>query len=292
MQIEVYCHGAILSVSRIARVDAGPLKHRKVAGLRVTAAAESRVLKSPAMKFPPADLSFLRERLGELATQLTEFWETSGQSADEADNPQMLGEAVEQLFAVLGHIEDRTGAMAAETTEINTLTEYGLHLLEELAKAARSLRQFALATEIEQLAVPLALWAARHGGEIRNLSPVVNAVAHFANRASHPHTMAELYAQCCELIDATSPMCEAPAVDNPRDPWRLLLINRAIVATRSHNPELIESAFDAVLEGLPGDAPKFFAEGMEQMTTLDYPDDVREVVRRYYLAHAVPRRLH
>jgi len=244
------------------------------------------------MKFPPADLSFLRERLGELATQLTEFWETSGQSADEADNPAMLGEAVEQLFAVLGQIEDETGAMAADTTEINTLTEYGLHLLEELAKAARSLGQSELATEIEQLAVPLALWAARHGGEIRNLSPVVNAVAHFANRASHPHAMAELYTQCCELIDATNPICEAPAVDDPSDPWRLLLINRAIVATRSHNPELIESAFDAVLESLPGDAPKFFAEGMEQMTILDYPDDVREVVRRYYLAHAVPRRLH
>ena len=104
--------------------------------------------------------------------------------------------------------------------------------------------------------------------------------------------MAELYTQCCELIDATNPICEAPAVDDPSDPWRLLLINRAIVATRSHNPELIESAFDAVLESLPGDAPKFFAEGMEQMTILDYPDDVREVVRRYYLAHAVPRRLH
>lgn len=258
----------------------------------MTAAAESRVLDSPAMKFPPADLSFLRERLGELAAQLTELWETSGQSADEADTPAMLGEALEQLFGVLGHVEDETGAVAADTTEINTLTDYGLHLLEELAKAAKSLRQSALATEIEQLAVPLALWAARHGGEIRNLSPVVNAVAHFANRASHPHTMAELYTLCCELIDATSPICEEPGVDDPRDPWRLLLINRAIVATRSHNPELMESAYDAVLESLPSDAPKFFAEGMEQMTILDYPDGVREVVRRYYLAHAVPRRLH
>ncbi len=250
------------------------------------------MLNFSAMNFPPADLSFLRERLGELATQLTEFWETSGQSADEAENPPMLGEAVEQLFAVLAHIEDEIGAIAADTTEINTLTEYGLHLLEELANAARSLGQSELATEIEQLAVPLALWSARHGGEIRNLSPVVNAVAHFANQASHPHIMAELYTQCCELIDATSPTCEAAAVDNPRDPWRLLLINRAIVATRSHNRALMESAFDALLENLPSDAPSFFAEGMEQMTIIDYPDDVREVVRRYYLAHAVPRRLH
>ena len=94
------------------------------------------------------------------------------------------------------------------------------------------------------------------------------------------------------MIDATSPICEAAAVDNPRDPWRLLLINRAIVATRSHNRELMESAFDALLENLPSDAPSFFAEGMEQMAVIDYPDHVRELMKRYYLANAAPRRLH
>ena len=69
-------------------------------------------------------------------------------------------------------------------------------------------------------------------------------------------------------------------------------INRAIVATRSHNPELMEPAFDAIVECLPQEAQRFFAEGMEQMAIIDYPTQVRDLVRRYYLAHTQRRLLH
>jgi len=37
---------------------------------------------------------------------------------------------------------------------------------------------------------------------------------------------------------------------------------------------------------------RFFAEGMEQMAVIDYPAQVREVVRRYFAANSSPRRLH
>ena len=66
-----------------------------------------------------------------------------------------------------------------------------------------------------------------------------------------------------------------------RSPWRILNLNYGIVATRSHNPELIEQAYDSLAKNLPQDARQFFKEGLQQMEVIAYPDEVREVVERY-----------
>lgn len=250
------------------------------------------MLNSSPMKLPPVDLAYLHERFRELASQVRETWEASSHASADLDTPVLLRDAMSQLIDMLAQIQDEARQETTNPTELNTLSEYGLHLLDEMSQLAESLEQPALAAEIERLALPYALWIARHGGEIRHLAPVVNALAHFANQASDPQAMVGLYTHCCELIEATSPACEDPAPNDPKHPWRLLLLNRAIVATRSHNPELMEPAFDAIVECLPNDAQRFFAEGMEQMVVIDYPDHVREIVRRYFLAHAIPRRLH
>ncbi len=244
------------------------------------------------MRVPPVDLAYLREQFHDLATQVQEAWEASPQSSAEIDTPVLLGEALAQLVDMLRHIQGEMPAGGTNPAEINTLGEYGLHLIDELAQLAAGLDQPSLAMRIEQSCLPFALWIARNGGEIRNLAPVVNALAHYANAASHPQTMTQLYTYCCELVEAVSPTCEEQPNQDPRHPWRLLLLNRAIVATRSHNPELMEAAFDAVVEYLPNDAHRFFAEGMEQIAIIDYPDTVRDTVRRYFLAHGARRRLH
>ena len=64
-------------------------------------------------------------------------------------------------------------------------------------------------------------------------------------------------------------------------PWRVLNLNYGIVATRSHQPELIEQAYDALIANLPQDARQFFKEGKQQMDLVGYPEEVREVVERY-----------
>ena len=79
---------------------------------------------------------------------------------------------------------------------------------------------------------------------------------------------------------------------NPGRPWRLLNLNRAIVATRTHQPEVMEEAFSALAAQLPDDAPGFFTQGMEQMELLNYPPQVREVMDRYYKKWNVNRSLH
>jgi len=250
------------------------------------------MLNSRPMIIPPADLSYLRERLRELADQVGDFWESTARSETEIDSPALLNEALNQLIGMLAQMQDEPADTRIDPVEISTLGEYGLHLLDELSRLAASLEQTALARDIEQLSLPFALWIARHGGEIRDLGPIVNALARLANEAAHPQAMSDLYTHCCELIEAASPACEESSASDDQHPWRLLLLNRAIVATRSHNPELMEPAFDAIVECLPGDAQRFFAEGMEQVAVTNYPEPVRDVVRRYFLAHGEPRRLH
>ncbi len=244
------------------------------------------------MNLPPVDLMYLRERFNELAAGVQEIWEASPQAEEDTNSPRMLGEAMVQLVDLLDHMGRADQGEGAAPAELNTLCEYGLHLLEELSQQAVRLGQGALAAEIERLSLPCALWFARHGSEIKQLAAVVNALAYFANQASRPQTMADLYIQCCELIEAASPGCEVSAASDPAHPWRLLLLNRAIVATRSHNPELMEPAFDAIVEYLPQEAAGFFTEGMEQMAIIDYPAPVREIVGRYYAAYASARHLH
>jgi hypothetical protein len=244
------------------------------------------------MNLPPVDLPYLYERYRELAARVQEAWETSGPANDEINTPAMLRQAMSQLIEMLDHIHDETGADAPKPAEINALCEYGLHLLEELSQLAADLDQPVLEAEILHLSLPCALWFARQGGEIRNLAPVVSTLAFFANQSSDPQVMANLFTQCCELVEASSPACEDSATHDPQNPWRLLLLNRAIIATRSHNPELMEPAFDAIVECLPQDAVRFFTEGMEQMAIIDYPSPVREIVGRYFATYASSRRLH
>lgn len=249
------------------------------------------MLNCAAMSTPPADLAALRERTIELTVLLREALDSGRQHAS-MDPARLLGDALLQLFTLLEHLQAGDPAGGIDEPELNTLGEFGLQRLEELAQLARDAGQSALAGELERLCLPFALWLARQGGEIRHLQPVVNALAHQANRSSNSAAMAELYGHCCELIDAVSPKLQETSPADPQQPWRLLLLNRAIVATRSESPELMQAAFDAIVEQLPFDAQRFFAEGMEQMAIIDYPEPVREVMRRYYLANARPQRLH
>ena len=244
------------------------------------------------MRFPPVDLLYLRDQYREAATRLAELWDAAGPAADDLGSPRLLRDAMAQLVDLLRRAYDETAETELNLAELNTLGEYGQHLLDELGAIATALDQAAMAEDIERLSMPFALWIARHGGEIRNLEPVVNALAQLANSARDTQQMATLYSCCCELIEAASPSCEEPTNEEAQHPWRLLLINRAIVATRSHNPELMECAFDAIVEYLPADAPRFFTEGMEQIAVINYPEPVRELIHRYYLAQARPRSLH
>ena len=211
-----------------------------------------------------------------------------------------LTQALEQLIDVMNRVEadarvsagnsHSSGIGAADITEIGTYA-FGLHakLVSACDQAAAEGQRETLAG----LAVDIALWVADHGGHLDTLEPVVDGLALLANASMEPVRLGELSSVIGRIIAAVAPVIRQDLEKtNPGRPWRVLLLNQGIVATRSHDTALMESAFALLAKYLPEDAARFFTEGMQQMDALDYPAHVRKVMEKYHRQWPVNRVLH
>ena len=209
------------------------------------------------------------------------------------------GRTARELAADLAETLDRAAAAGTSSrgtgagTEIAQLVNRALLLVAELAELATGAGMSETRSDVELLSIPLVLWSGRHNARVHVMDSVVNALAVLANRLREPAELAQLYRDMTEISAAMAP--EPPdegAGIGPGNPWRVLVINRAIVATRTHDPGFIAEAYDAVLEELPDYARHFLAEAMEQMEAVGYPTQVREVVSHYYKLVNSPRTVH
>jgi hypothetical protein len=166
--------------------------------------------------------------------------------------------------------------------DVERIGDYALSLIESLASLTGRAGRSETALQIQSLAMPLALWVARHGGRIQHLEVVVNAFAQYANGLHEPAALGVLSDIMGEVLEAAADSLKQDLEkSNPMRPWRILNLNRAIVATRSHDPARMELVFDAMVSNLPEDARAFFREGMQQMDIVGYPDHVRALMSRY-----------
>lgn len=245
------------------------------------------------MQLPTGQLDTLRTD----ATALLDACAAAGIGAGEEDSETglpMLAQAFDQLFEVLvrSAADQQSGGTAA-SAEVTELGEYALQLTDNLGARIAPSGDDSLRRPLASLTVNLALWIARHGGVIDTLEPVVDALALFANTATDTAVLATLHGIIGTIIEAVSPVISQDLEKvNPGRPWRVLLLNQSIVATRSHDTELMEQAFATLTHKLPEDAPRFFTEGMQQMDALNYPQHVREVMARYHRQWNVDRSLH
>ena len=253
------------------------------------------------MKIPPVDIRYVADVFSRAAREVNEVYEDASNPVEPSEStPNLMTEAMLQLVDVLQHRSGEdvpTDPGPADgllsKANIHDLGDYGLNLLAEMSDIASQLKLATRSSEIETLALPFGLWIARRGGELSTLEPMVNTLATLANSLEDPAKLEDLCNMANEIVDAASPaLAHDLDTSNPFRPWRILLLNRAILATRSHRTRLMESAFDAINEHLPADAPGFFRDGMEQMELLDYPDHVREVVQRYFNLWSNRRALH
>jgi hypothetical protein len=237
-----------------------------------------------------------------LATRLLTAEKHNPAARQELDpSPRLLIEAMRKVLQLLDLLQTHglsemqgEPADGAETEhDIHRLGEYGLNLLADLSTSAGRLGQNDLSHELEGLCLPFALWVTQQGGELRTLEPIVNAIAYQANTLREPLALEKLYALTGEIQLAVAPLLQNDLEkSNPNRPWRILLLNRAIIATRTHRPELIELAYANLVRHLPEEAAEFFRQGMQQMVALDYPQPVRQVVEKYYNLWSVERTLH
>lgn len=206
----------------------------------------------------------------------------------------VLAQAFDQLFDVLARAEsDLRSGGNTDSADVTRLGEYALQLTDSLGTRITQGGRQDMRDILATLHINLALWIARHGGVIDTLDPVVDALALVANNSTEPQTLADLGTLIGTIISAVSPVISQDLEKiNPGRPWRVLLLNQSIVATRSHDTALMEEAFAVLTENLPEDAGPFFTEGMQQMEALDYPKHVREVMTRFHRQWNVDRSLH
>ncbi len=251
-------------------------------------------------------LSDILSSLEATARELIEAWENAGTPDMPPDrHPSVVAETLDQLGEVLRRIDaademdpDESGddetLREGPREDITRLGEWGLTLVSVLADLAG---QFGLAKrrrEVETLAFPFALWIARHGGEIgEHLDRVVNAAAVLANGLSDPLDLENLCVAMDDVIDATTARIQQdPDKLDPTRPWRILNLNFAIVATRTHEPRVIEAAWERLAMNLPEEMPDFLREAMLEMDRVGYPDAVREITTAWHARWCERKRMH
>jgi hypothetical protein len=221
---------------------------------------------------------------------VTEYIEDADQGDQDVNSPRALLAAMDQAIDVMARADADSAVqkdMSAESMglleekDISKIGQYILDLLEGMVAHVQD-KTGEQNRELIRLSVPVSLWVARHGGKLSQIDMLVNSLAGYANELTEPHMLADLAAVIKEVIDACDNEIRRDIdQSNMMRPWRVLNLNYGIVATRSHQPELIEQAYDALIENLPQDARQFFKEGKQQMELIGYPEEVREVVERY-----------
>ena len=209
---------------------------------------------------------------------------------DDVNSPHNLLAAMDQAIDVMvradadSSVQDEMSAESIgllEEKDISQIGQYSLDLLEAMVSFVQN-KTGEQNRDLLRLSLPISLWVARRGGKLSQIDMVVNSLAGYANEVKESHLLAELAGTIKEVVDACDDNIKKDLEQtNMMRPWRILNLNYGIVATRSHQPELIEQAYDALVKNLPQDARGFFKEGLQQMDIVGYPDEVREVVERY-----------
>lgn len=224
-------------------------------------------------------------------------------------SPEQIAESLEQFSEILFLVEvDRVNAVAfrdipagyneslmvhderrLDVSEISEIGNHGLNLLQTLSDWASALNLPEVKHRIQFVMVAVALWLARHGGQIKQLDAIVTTLTSLANATSDPDFFVELSNVMGELINAVSEDIRYNAMGHTAGKyWRALNISRGIIATRSLNAEVMEKVFRQLVSNLPEDAATFFEEGLLQLDRLDYPAHIKDVMIRYFHQYATP----
>jgi hypothetical protein len=221
-----------------------------------------------------------RKYLLNLPQQLDEFLDD-----DYRRGLNALLDKFEEYFNIVASVNLRSSEdRLIDPTEATEISDYGFVLLLKLIDLMERLDLPHRRKEIEQISLVFARWTISYNGTINYLEPVVNAIAQLANLMQEREALLALSELIADIVDHCSLELKKDQLDDNEEfhPWRLLHVNRGIVATRTHDLEVMKQAFDEFLIYLPREATGFFAEGMKEMDALDYPPHVRKVMEFYF----------
>lgn len=236
------------------------------------------------------DIRSAQARFEQYAKPILGAFASAAIPTGEQITPPMLVDALRQLFALLG-TDVSTWDPSLPPDEPERVGDIAIGLLMDLATWAERLRERQAKVAMELVAVSIAAWVIAQHGQILTLEPIVNGLAALANTRSEAAALYPLAVLMGQVADAAAAQFAADldSID-PRRPWRILLINWGITATRAHSPQEMTRAFQAIRRHLPADARAFFAEGRQQVEQGDFPDAVRAVMIQ--AADAIEHSLH
>jgi hypothetical protein len=245
---------------------------------------------------PPCEPTAIRDEIQRILDALAEHVPPASDltqlGADDLTLATLAQSLTDALDALAQRLQSPPSA-AHDAADLDRLGDHAVDLLDRLAAAALDAGYAEHGRDLRCMILALACCAVRGGGELSHLQPVVDAAAELASREREPARIRLLHQMTDDIVRGLAARFSGAEPSSERfQVWRVLLINRAIVATRTLEPELMVPAFDALVEELPADAPAFFREGMRQVDALGYPPAVREVMRRYHDARGAGERLH
>lgn len=212
---------------------------------------------------------------------LTAFAQSDIKTGEQV-TPPMLVDAVRQMLAVMQKL-DKTEVWDPDLPEDDQeqIADYAIGFLQDLATWADRLNEKTARQAMDVTALGVAAWVIRHKGNIRTLEPVVNALAGLANVNQDPQHLLRIAQLMEQVILATDAPIRADLEKDPSRPWRILLMNHAITATRAQDTEQMEHAFELLLKYLPEDAPAFFQEGLQQVSQPGFAPAVQDLMKSY-----------
>lgn len=254
------------------------------------------------------DLTNISETITEAGQHVMQAFRR--QSAVEASvvQPDMITEALGQLIEIMYMIEvdqastsiftdmpfqlprelqDQDDYQPLSSEEISELGDHGLSLIETLSEWAGNLELTQEEQQLRAVMIIVSLWIARHGGYLSSLSTVVDTLAQIANKTDDTKVLKELSFVMGELISAVhNDVRYARHHEEQREIWRILNINRGIIAARTNDPRVIETVFDQLVLNIPTEAAEFFEKNLQKMDTLACSAHTQSIMQRYFFRYS------
>ena len=189
---------------------------------------------------------------------------------DESSGPIPLASALSDFFQLASGLEHEGQEPDAEV--MSELGHYALDLLDRLSYQLRQLGIHDQRDNLSRAFASLAVWFARHDAVMDNLDGAADGFASLVNGEQDKAELANLSRMMTEVLDVAADELKLDQDrSNPWRPWRVLNLNSGIAATRSLDPQLMETTFEKLGRHLPYDMPGFFADGKRQMDASGLP---------------------
>ena len=222
--------------------------------------------------------------------------------------PNQIAEALEQFIDIMQMVEldytskvlisnspekflvnfsDEQERHPLDQEEISEIGNYGLELIQNLGDWAEQLELSEEKLHLHTIMVVVALWIARRGGYLTTLDTVVETLSSMASACYEPQVLTELSDVMGELINAVAHEIRN-GDDSLQGTWRVLNINRGVIAARTHDPDVMEPVFTQLVNNIPEDAPTFFEQSMQQMDELEYSIQAKTLMCRFFQQCASP----